>query len=104
HLSDFILLKRMAEDTTASAPIMGLLALARYLFEVRLEKQAWHYLRKAEKLAQGSEQYDLLNTIYNLQIEKADNEFADDLDQIIAKRNQNKLAADEDERANIANS
>ncbi|NDK57624.1 hypothetical protein [Pontibacter fetidus] len=104
HISDFILLKRMAEDTTASAPIMGLLSLARYLFEVRLDKMAWNYLRKAEKLAQTNEQFDLLNTIYNLQIDKADNEFADDLDEIIQKRNQNKLAADEEERANIANS
>jgi hypothetical protein len=104
HLSDFILLKRMAEDTTASAPIMGMLSLSRYLFEVRLDKLAWAYLRKAEKLAQTNEQFDLLNTIYNLQIEKAENEFADDLDLIISKRNENKLAADEEERANIANS
>lgn len=59
----------MEEDTTASAPIMGMLALAGYLFEVRLDKLAWSYLRKAEKLAQSSEQYDLLNTIYNQQIE-----------------------------------
>ncbi len=104
HLSDFILLKRMQEDTTDSAPIMGMLALGRYLFEVRVDKLAWSYLRKAEKLAHSSEQFDLLNTIYNLQIEKADNECADDLEQIIEKRNLNKLLADEEERANIANS
>ncbi len=104
HLADFIMLRRMEEDTTASAPIMGMLALARYLFEVRLDKLAWAYLRKAEKLAQTNEQYDLLNTIYNLQIDKAGNEFADELDHIITKRNHNKLSADEEERANIANS
>ena len=104
HLSDFILLKRMEGDTTDSAPIMGMLALARYLFEVRIDKLAWAYLRKAEKLALSSEQYDLLNSIYNLQIERADNEYADDLDQIIVRRNHNKRIADEDERAGIANS
>jgi hypothetical protein len=104
HLTDFILLKRMEEDTTAASSIMGLLSLANYLFDVRVDRLAWAYLRKAEKLAQANEQYDLLNAIYNLQIEKADNEYADDLETIIRKRNQNKLAADEDERANIANS
>ncbi|MBD1396473.1 hypothetical protein H9Q13_04795 [Pontibacter sp. JH31] len=104
HLTDFILLKRMEEDSTAAASIMGLFSLARYLFDARVDRLAWTYLLKAEKLAVANEQFDLLNTIYNLQIEKADNEFADDLEEIIRKRNQNKQAADEDERANIANS
>ncbi|GAB3195092.1 hypothetical protein ABID22_000004 [Pontibacter aydingkolensis] len=104
HLTDFILLKRMEEDITAASPINGLLSLANYLFDVRIDRLAWAQLRKAEKLAQANEQYGLLNTVYNLQIEKADNEFADPLEQIIEKRNQNKLIADEDERANIASS
>ncbi|SIR02847.1 hypothetical protein [Pontibacter lucknowensis] len=104
HLTDFIMLKRMEEDSTAASSIMGLLSLARYLFDARVERLAWHYLLKAEKMATANEQYDLLNTIYNLQIEKADSEFAEDLEQIIARRNQNKLAADEVERANIASS
>ncbi len=104
HLTDFILLKRMEEDSTAAATIMGLLSLSRYLFEARVERLGWAYLLKAEHLAAANEQYDLLNTIYNLQIEKADSEFAPDLEQIIARRNVNKLATDEDERANIASS
>lgn len=104
HLTDFIMLKRMEEDITAASSIMGQLSLARYLFDARVDRLAWAYLRKAEKLAAANEQYDLLNAIYNLQIERADSEFADKLDQIIRKRNQNKLAADEDERANIASS
>ena len=104
HLTDFILLKRMEEDVTAASSIMGILSLASYLFDARIDRLAWAHLRKAEKLAQANEQYDLLNAVYNLQIEKADNEFADPLELIISKRNQNKLIADEDERANIANS
>ncbi|MHC2992273.1 hypothetical protein OB13_11970 [Pontibacter sp. HJ8] len=104
HLTDFIMLKRMEEDITAASSIMGQLSLARYLFDARVDRLAWMYLRKAEKLAVANEQFDLLNAIYNLQIERADSEFADNLDQIIRKRNQNKLAADEDERANIASS
>ncbi|MFD2514014.1 hypothetical protein ACFSRY_09065 [Pontibacter locisalis] len=104
HLTDFILLKRLQEDITAASSIMGMLSLASYLFDARVDKLAWTHLRKAEKLALANEQYDLLNAVYNLQIEKADSEFADSLDLIIEKRNENKKIADEDERANIANS
>jgi hypothetical protein len=104
HLSDFILLKRMEEDITAASSVMGMLSLANYLFDARIDRLAWAYLRKAEKLATANEQYDLLNTVYNLQIEKADNEFAEPLKFIINKRNENKKIADENERANIANS
>lgn len=104
HLTDFIVLKHMEADPTAGSSVMGMLAVAKYLFGVRVDRLAWNMLRKAEKLAAANEQFDLLNTIYNVQIEKAASEFADDLDEIIRKRNENKLAADEDERANIANS
>jgi hypothetical protein len=102
QLSDFILLKRMEEDTTSASSVMGMLSLANYLFEAQVDRLAWSLLRKAEKVAAANEQFDLLNTIFNLQIEKADNEFADELQLIIQKRNENKIAADEEERANIA--
>lgn len=104
HLTDFIVLKQMEEDPTTGSTIMGLLSLAKYLFDVRADRLAWNMLRKAEKLGTDNEQFDLLNAVYNLQIEKADNEFAEDLETIIQKRNLNKILADEDERANIANS
>ncbi|MBK0404354.1 hypothetical protein I5M27_15255 [Adhaeribacter sp. BT258] len=102
QLSDFILLKRMEEDSTSVSSVMGMVSLASYLFEARADRLAWNLLRKAEKLAQENEKFDLLNNIYNLQIEQADSGFADNLHQIIQKRNENKLAADEEERANIA--
>lgn len=102
QLSDFILLKRMEEDTTSASSVMGMVSLASYLFEAQVDRLAWNLLRKAEKLAAENEQFDLLNNIYNLQIEKADSEFADELEEIIRKRNANKIAADEEERANIA--
>lgn len=104
HITNFILLKRTEQDITAASPIMGMLSLAHHLFDMRADKLAWTYLRKAEKLAHTNEQFDLLNMVYNLQIEKADSEFADNLELIIRKRNENKQAADEEERANIASS
>ena len=104
HLTDFIVLKRMGHDATAASQVMGWLSLSQYLFDKTSYKLAWVYLSKAEKLAEQHEQYDLLNTIYNLQIEKAEGEFAVQLGEIIQKRNRNKRLADQDEKANIANS
>ncbi|GAB2535292.1 hypothetical protein [Rufibacter soli] len=104
HLTDFIVLKQMDEDPTAGSTIMGQLSMARYLLEVGAERLAWNTLRKAERLASENEQFGLLNTIYNLQVERADSEFASDLDEIIRRRNLNKEAAEEEERANIASS
>jgi hypothetical protein len=101
QLIDFILLKS-AENQESTA--LGFIALARYLFDKNLEKLAWEFLKKAEKVAQTSEQYDLLNTVYNLQISKAESKFSEPLSIIIKKRNANKILADEDEKANIANS
>ncbi|AMM52388.1 hypothetical protein TH61_15990 [Rufibacter sp. DG15C] len=104
QLTDFIVLKQMAEDPTAGSTVMGLLSLARYLFDSQAERLAWNILRKAEKIASQNEQFGLLNTVYNLQIEKADSLHADELEDIIQKRNANKLISEEDERANIASS
>lgn len=103
-LSDFILLKQTIADTSATSAIMSLISLARYLFERQLFKMGWQYIYKAEKLAIEAEQYDLLNTIYNLQITYISSEYAPELEEVIEKRNRNKLLADEDERANIASS
>ncbi|MCC2547403.1 hypothetical protein LJY25_13185 [Hymenobacter sp. BT175] len=104
HLTDFLLQKQLQEDDTAAAAVRGQLSLAQYLFDAGVPRLAWVTLRKAEKLARTNEQYELLNTVYNLQIEHANNEYADDLLDIIKRRNLNKKAADEEERATIANS
>jgi hypothetical protein len=104
HLTDFILIKRTEEDNTAVSSIMGLISLAQYLFAARAERIAWNILRKAESVGLESEQHDLLNTLYNLQIEHADSEYAEPLELILEKRRHNKYLADEEERASIANS
>lgn len=103
HLTDFIVLKQMDDDTSASSSIMGMLSLARYMFEKNDHRLAWTYLRKAETAATNNEQFELLNTVYNQMIEEANSEYADDLNEIIRKRDVNKAHADEDEKAAIAN-
>jgi hypothetical protein len=103
-LTDFIVLKRLEEDTTSSSSLMGLISLARYFFERRADELAWGYLKSAESKAMKAEQFDLLNTIYLLQIEHWHPEYADDIHDIIEKRSANKQLLDEDERATIASS
>ena len=103
HLTEFIVLKRMEMDPTTSSSIMGMISMGSYLFGKREDRLAWEFLKKAEKLAMDHEQYDLLNTIYNIQIEHTNTEFSCCLQELIGKRNRNKQMADEDERARIAN-
>lgn len=104
HLNEFIMLKQMDEDPSTASSVMGMISMARYLFEKRLDKLGWDIIRKAEKLARENEHFDLLNSIYNLQIEKAGDDFADSMEAIMLKRETNKSFAEEDEKAAIANS
>lgn len=102
HLLDFIVLKRMDEDTTTSSSVMGMLSLSRYLFDKRSWKLAWHYLKKAEKLAESSELFPLLNNIFLVQMENQHPEFGDDLDLIISRWENNKKRLAEEENAVVA--
>lgn len=102
QVTDFLLLKQRDQDLTAASTVRGQLSLAQYLFDAGIPRLAWATLRKAEKLAAQNEQYELLNTVYNLQIEHAHGEHAEPLDDIIRRRNRNKPHAEEEERAAIA--
>ncbi|MBD2767045.1 hypothetical protein IC235_03945 [Hymenobacter sp. BT664] len=104
HLTDYLVLRQRQLDTTAAASVWGLLTLAQYLFETGIPRLAWNTLRKAEKLARDNGQYEPLNAVYNLQIQHANSPYAEPLAEIIARRHANKKAADEEERANIADS
>jgi hypothetical protein len=104
HLMDYLLLRQRQHDVTAAASVRGQVTLAQYLFDVGIPRLAWTTLRKAEKLAHTSEQYEPLNAVYNLQIQHADSPHAPPLADILRRRHANKKAADEEERANIADS
>jgi len=106
HLSDFLVLKRKDEDTTSLSPIMGLISTARYLFDKKANDLAWLYLKKAEKLAERTQQLHLLNGIYMIQIEwfTYDDNADIDVAAINRKRHQNRKHIDEEERIIIANS
>lgn len=104
QLTDFLVLRQSRCDATATASVRGQLTLAQYLFEVGVPRLAWTILRKAEKQARQNEQYEPLNAVYNLQIQHAHSPHAEPLADILPRRHRNKKAADEEERANIADS
>ncbi|NQX98280.1 MAG: hypothetical protein HRT73_10440, partial [Flavobacteriales bacterium] len=102
HLTDFIVLKQIDDDTTAISSIAGLISLATYLFKNQRDDFGWRTLKKAEQTALENEHYELLNNIYHIQIEESDSEFSPDIDQIYKKWKRNKKLVDENETANIA--
>ncbi|MGI9543405.1 MAG: hypothetical protein ACR2MX_09105 [Cyclobacteriaceae bacterium] len=101
-LMEYITLKRMEADTTSASSIMSIISLAGYLLDHKAERLAWFYLKKAEKLAHSNEQFDLLNTLYNVQIENSQSEYALPLNDIIKRKEANQQLALEDERVTIA--
>ena len=104
QLTEFLVLRQSRRDATATVPVRGMLTLAQHLLEAGVPRLAWATLRKAEALARKNEQYEPLNAVYNLQIQYAHSPHAEPLAEILARRHRNKKAADEEERANIADS
>jgi len=102
HLTDFIVLKQIDHDTTATSSIAGLISLTTYLFKHQSDDFGWRTLKKAEKIALENEHYELLNNIYHLQIDASESEFAPDINNIYRKWKDNKALVDENEKANIA--
>lgn len=102
HLTDFLLLKQKDDDASAASSAMSAISLSKFLFDRKLNVFAWIFLEKAEKIATGNELFDLLNSIYNLMIERFVQDTGAELKTIIKKRNENKKLLDEDERTIIA--
>jgi len=102
HLTDFIVLKQIDDDTTATSSIAGLASLASYLFKNQSDDFGWRTLKKAEKIALDNEHYELLNNIYHIQIDESESEFSPDINNIYKKWQANKKLVDENEKANIA--
>lgn len=103
QLMQFLVLKRMDDDTTSASYVMGLISVSQFLFQSHQGDSAWHYLVKAEEMALKNEQYDLLDNIYNTQILHANEVSAPEIEGIIDRWKTNKLLADQDERAHVAN-
>lgn len=102
HLTDFIVLKQIDHDTTATSSISGLISLASYLFKNQSDELGWRFLNKAEHTAIENEQYELLNSIYLLQLEQSESEFSPNVEKIHTKWKNNKKLVNENEKVSIA--
>lgn len=102
HLMNFIIVKRMDEDTTSASGIMGLISVAQHLFSHGKNNTGWNYLNKAEFLALGNDQFDLLDNIYNIQLQHAIDTAAPPLEDILKKWKKTRKLAEEDENIDVA--
>jgi hypothetical protein len=71
HLSEFVILKSMDHDATAAGRVNATSTMAKYLFQKGLASAGWKLLLRAENSGIQYELFDLLNTIYLLQIEQS---------------------------------
>ncbi|SDK81383.1 hypothetical protein SAMN05421823_103626 [Catalinimonas alkaloidigena] len=99
---EFILLKRWQDDQAQTASITGLLSLAEYLLESGHDALAWQFLRKAAQQAEEREQFDLLQTVLHRQLEHADSDGAEPLEELITRWQANRQRVDEEARATVA--
>lgn len=89
HLSEFIILKSVDQDATASGRVNAIYTMAKYLFQKGLSAAAWKLLLRAETFGLQYELFDLLNTIYLLQIEQCHLNDEVELINIIGRYEQN---------------
>ncbi|NNE56321.1 MAG: hypothetical protein HKN32_09890, partial [Flavobacteriales bacterium] len=101
HLQDFISLKVKDEDDTAYGHVSGLIAVSRYLLSKNRPSVAKKFLGKAETLAEQNEVFELLDSIYNLQIKHA-HRLELSVDELIEKWSGSRKQRELEERINMA--
>lgn len=68
-LNRFIALKLMDSDSSNASQVLSLVNMARYLYAHNLKHLGWKYLKKAERAALHNDLFEILNSIYVLQIQ-----------------------------------
>ncbi|MFL5731473.1 MAG: hypothetical protein ACJ75J_18430 [Cytophagaceae bacterium] len=102
QLVDFTSLKTKG-NADMNSHILSLITISEYLFAKNREEAGWHFIVQAEKLAQKSAHYELLNAIFSIQIERSQSEFAPDLKEIMRKKRSCQELAIREDNANTAN-
>jgi tetratricopeptide (TPR) repeat protein len=72
ELNSFVVQQRMAPDSSDSSCIYSLISMARYMLGKNAYSSARHFLNKAERLAENFRDFELLEHIYNIQMNHAD--------------------------------
>jgi len=102
-LNRFIALKLMDHDSSNTSQVLSLVNMSRYLYSHHLPHQGWKYLRKAERAALNNDLFEILNTVYVMQIQQmpADSkEF--NQEEIIERWKENKKRLVKNEQGEIA--
>jgi hypothetical protein len=105
QLEIFVAFENQKQNETSQ--IINQIEVAKYLFRKNLHKQAWDYLIKAELRAVESEKYELLSSIYNIQVSYAStvympSSYAPGIEGILNKQANNHALAKTDNDANAA--
>ncbi len=102
NVSDFVTLRTVEEDHTASGPLMSMILLVKYLVENDCHELAWKHLDKAQSVAEESDQFSLLHDIYLLKLEYAKLNPNYNIEEIFERVEVNKKYRDEEERFQMA--
>ncbi len=103
QLMEYIQLKKKKGETVSEGYILSLISTAEYLFDHEKLEAAWNMLKQAEELAKKAENYSILSTIYSIEIENSQREFAPDLKVLLEQKRKYQQLAIEDDNANMAN-
>lgn len=101
-LTRFVSLKLMDQDSSSLSTAVGLVNMARYLWAHHLYKLAEKYLQKAERLAEKNDLFEILNSIYVLQIQNSPVKDDERLNELMAKWKANKERLQQSELNEIA--
>ncbi|MBD79813.1 MAG: hypothetical protein CL840_12940 [Crocinitomicaceae bacterium] len=101
-LTRFIALKLLDNDSSEASMVLSLVNMARYLFSHNLSSLGWKYLLKAEKAALKNDLFEILNSIYVLQIQYLQAESGTSYETLIKKWKANKKRLEINEQGEIA--
>lgn len=98
QITFYVMLKAMEEDHSAAGPLMGQISLSKYLIQHNCYDLGWKYLKKAQKIAESSDQFNLLHEIYLLELEYWETNPKENIDKLLSKIVENKVKKEEEER------
>lgn len=101
-LQRFISLRLIDSDSSNTTQVISTINLARYLYGHQNAELALKFLKKAEQQAQANDLFEILNSIYTLQIEYSNESDREALNAIVKKWEANKKRLYTSEKIEIA--
>lgn len=102
NLTRFVSLKLMDQDSSSFSTALGLVNMARYLQAHHLDKLASKYFQKAERLAEKNNLFEILNSVYVLQIQNGSVADDEKLNKLLTKWKVNKERLRQSELSEMA--